>query len=178
MNILHDLAVKLGITKAEMTAVTLLTFFLLTGGVVKYSGAAQDANKAIEQAEAARFSEADVDSLLALAMQEKENGWQTDAPSATKTSPIFAEDVEPEPSIATSSKKPASKKKLTGTIAFNTASAKQLQRISGIGPVMAKRLIEFRQQKGGKVEHFNDFLKVKGIGKKKLERLKKHLTLD
>jgi competence protein ComEA len=50
--------------------------------------------------------------------------------------------------------------------------------IPGVGPVMAKRLIEFRKQKGGKVSRFNDFLEVKGIGKKKLEILEKHLTLD
>lgn len=178
MNILHDFAIKLGITRAEMTAITLLTFFLLTGGVVKYSDATQDGDKVVEQAEAARFPEADVDSLLALALQEKENVGNPGAPAETKTTCILAANVKSKKPVAKASEQPASRKKLTGTISFGNASASELQQISGIGPVMAKRLIEFRQRKGGKVEHFNDFLEVKGIGKKKLERLKKHLTLD
>jgi len=178
MNFLNNLAVKLGITKSEMTAVTLLSFFLLLGGTMKYSGAMQDTDKAIKQAEAASFSEADVDSLLALALQEKRSGGISDARLVSENLPITTENERPEQTDAIASTKPASKKKLTGTIAFNTASSAQLQRISGIGPVMAKRLVEFRQRKGGKVEHFNDFLEVKGIGKKKLERLKQHLTLD
>lgn len=178
MKLLDNFAVKLGITKAEMTAVTLLIFFLLTGGVVKYSGATQDVDKAIKQAEAARFSEADVDSLLALALQEKENAGKPDALPLAEPTRILAANVKPEKPVPQSSAKPASGKKLIGTIIFSTASASELQQISGIGPVMAARLIEFRERKGGKVQHFNDFLKVKGIGKKKLEVLKKHLILD
>ncbi|MBN1928204.1 MAG: helix-hairpin-helix domain-containing protein [Chlorobiaceae bacterium] len=170
MKFLNDLAVRLGITRAEMTAVTLLTFFLLLGGGLQYSGAVQDADSAIRRAEAAQFSEADVDSLLAIALKEK------NAPMETAATPVMRYSAD-EPVTKTSSRR-APKKKLTGKIAFGTASAAQLQQIPGVGPVMARRLIEFRQRKGGKVEHFNDFLEVKGIGKKKLEHLKQHLILN
>jgi competence protein ComEA len=171
MKFLDNVAVKLGITKAEMTAVTLLTFFLLLGGALKYSGSVQEADKAIAQAEVARYSEAEVDSLLSLAMKPGDA-------VAAETPGMVAGNAEQEEPARKSSGRHSSKKKFTGTMAFRTASAAQLQRIPGVGPVMARRLIEFRKQKGGKVEHFNDFLKVKGIGKKKLELLQQHLTLD
>jgi competence protein ComEA len=171
MKFLDNVAVKLGVTKAEMTAVTLLTFFLLLGGALKYSGSVQDADKAIAKAETARYSEAEVDSLLALAMQP-------DDAVAAEPPGVAANDAEPEESATKSPARHASKKSFTGTVVFRTASAAQLKMIPGVGPVMARRLIEFRKQRGGKVEHFNDFLKVKGIGKKKLELLEKHLTLD
>ena len=70
------------------------------------------------------------------------------------------------------------KSQFTGTVAFNRASAAQLQQIPGIGPAIAKRLLAFRAEKGGKVRQFDDFLEVKGIGRKKLELLNKHLTLE
>ncbi|RXK89455.1 helix-hairpin-helix domain-containing protein [Chlorobaculum sp. 24CR] len=171
MKFLDNVAVKLGITRAEMTAVTLLTFFLLLGGALKYSGSVQEADKAIAQAEVARYSEDDVDSLLTLAMKPG------DAVAAEPPG-VVASDAEPEEPATRSTARRSSKKRFTGTMAFSKASASQLQRIPGVGPVMARRLIEFRKQKGGKVDHFNDFLKVKGIGKKKLELLQKHLTLD
>jgi competence protein ComEA len=172
MNFLDNIAVRLGITRAEMTAVTLLTFFLLLGGALKYSGSVQDADKAIKKAEAARYSEAEVDSLLSLLTKSEQ-------PSAAETSTLVADNSEQEEPAKKSPAGGRSQKKVfTGTISFRTASAAQLQMISGVGPVMARRLVEFRKQKGGKVEHFNDFLQVKGIGKKKLEILEKHLTLD
>lgn len=178
MNLLHNLAVKLGITKAEMTAVTLLTFFLLLGGALKYNGAVQQTDRAISRAKTASFAEADVDSLLTLALQEKQADEAGATPAAAPTGQFIASNTQKATPAPKAAPKHIREKKLIGTISFNTASATQLQRISGIGPVMARRLIEFRQRKGGKVLHFNDFLKVKGIGKKKLERLKQHLTLD
>jgi competence protein ComEA len=171
MKFLDNIAVKLGVTKAEMTAVTVLTFFLLLGGALKYSGSVQDADKAIAKAEAARYSEAEVDSLLSLAMKPEE-------PTAADSSGVVAGNEAQEESATKSPGRHPSKKNFSGTIAFRTASASQLQMISGVGPVMAKRLIELRKQKGGKVSQFKDFLEVKGIGKKKLELLEKHLTLE
>jgi competence protein ComEA len=171
MKFLDNVAVKLGVTKAEMTAVTVLTFFLLLGGALKYSHSVQEADKAIAKVEAARYSEAEVDSLLSLAMK-------ADDPAAAATPGTVADNAEEEEPAAKPSGRHSSKKQFSGTIAFNKASASQLQMIPGVGPVMAKRLIEFRKESGGKVDHFNDFLKVKGIGKKKLELLQKHFTLD
>lgn len=65
---------------------------------------------------------------------------------------------------------------LLGSIALNTATADELCLVPGIGPVMAQRLIDHRQKSGG-FKRFEDLLLIKGIGYKKLEVLKKYLTI-
>lgn len=71
------------------------------------------------------------------------------------------------------SKKPEIKNK----IKINQASAKELELLPGIGPVLAKRILSLRESKGGfkKVE---DLLEVNGIGSKKLEKIKEWVVLD
>jgi len=57
-----------------------------------------------------------------------------------------------------------------GTVNINTADAEQLQRLPGIGPAMAERLIAFRKENGG-FKSAEDLLQVSGIGEKKFARL-------
>lgn len=52
-------------------------------------------------------------------------------------------------------------------IDINTASAEELDKITGIGPVYAERIIENRSY-----ESLDDLLRVKGIGDKTLEKIK------
>ena len=89
-----------------------------------------------------------------------------------------AEKEEASPEIRAERGHSSEKKVFKGTISFNKASSQQLQKIPGIGPVMAERLVTFRKAKGGKVQQYQDFLEVKGIGKKKLESFKKYFTLE
>ncbi|MEA2109609.1 MAG: helix-hairpin-helix domain-containing protein [Pseudomonadota bacterium] len=53
-------------------------------------------------------------------------------------------------------------------ININTATAEQLTELKRIGPVYAKRIIEYRKAKGP-FEKPEDIIKVKGIGPKTLE---------
>lgn len=173
MKHLQNLAVRLGITRAEMTAVSVLLLFLVIGGAIRYGTSVQRADDLIRQAERARFSEAEVDSLLRLVPT-------VDYTAAGEAGELLAADMTSGDTEETHRGRRArpSKKFFTGVIAFNRASAAELQQIPGIGPAIARNLIAFRTERGGKVRQFDDFLDVKGIGRKKLEVLKKHLTLE
>lgn len=55
-------------------------------------------------------------------------------------------------------------------INVNTATLEQLQRLPGIGPKMAERILVFRRQHGP-LTNLHQLLEVQGIGPKKLEQL-------
>ncbi len=61
-------------------------------------------------------------------------------------------------------------------VGLNTATPEQLERLPGVGPSMAARIIEYRQQSGGfaKIE---DLTLVTGIGPKKYAKMAPFLTL-
>uniref|UniRef100_Q3AQ47 Helix-hairpin-helix DNA-binding, class 1 n=1 Tax=Chlorobium chlorochromatii (strain CaD3) TaxID=340177 RepID=Q3AQ47_CHLCH len=172
MKWLNSLATKLSLTKAEITLITALLGFLLLGGVVKNFQDVEERTTLIKRAEAARLDGAEVDSLLRLASLKE--GDLSAEPVAEQ-----AEEGEVAPSTKKKSKSARSEKKeFHGTVAFNKASAAQLQKIPGVGTVMAERMIAFRLLKGGKVSDMKELLEVKGIGAKKLEQLQPYLTLD
>jgi competence protein ComEA len=63
------------------------------------------------------------------------------------------------------------------TVRINTASARELNAIPGIGPVLAERIIGFRIQRGA-FSRIDDLAKVKGIGRKTLEKIRPYITLQ
>ncbi len=56
-------------------------------------------------------------------------------------------------------------------INVNMASLSELEGIPGIGPVLARRIVEYREQ-NGPFTTYEDLLKVQGIGEKTLEKIK------
>jgi len=75
-----------------------------------------------------------------------------------------------------SSKSKKSTKAATGKININTATAKELALIPGVGPVTAKSIIDYRK-KNGKFKSAKDLLNIKGIGEKTLKKMKPQLKL-
>uniref|UniRef100_A0A7V5XHI2 Helix-hairpin-helix domain-containing protein n=1 Tax=Thermodesulfobacterium geofontis TaxID=1295609 RepID=A0A7V5XHI2_9BACT len=61
-------------------------------------------------------------------------------------------------------------------IDINQATAEELEKLPGIGPKIAKNIIEYRE-KNGPFKSIEELLRVKGIGPKKLEQLKKYLEI-
>ena len=57
----------------------------------------------------------------------------------------------------------------------NTAPADSLELLPGIGPVLADRIVEYRQRK--RFERGVDITEVKGIGPKMYERLRPYLRI-
>jgi len=58
-----------------------------------------------------------------------------------------------------------------GQVNINTADSHELQRLPGIGPAMAARILEYRKTQGP-FRRIEDLREVKGIGPKKLEKLR------
>ena len=77
--------------------------------------------------------------------------------------------------------KPEEKKKVgskvfSGTVYVNRASISQFDSLSGIGPVLAKRIVDYRSANGPFVD-IAELQKVPGIGMKTFERIKSRLSL-
>lgn len=64
---------------------------------------------------------------------------------------------------------------LEGQVNINTATAEQLELLPGIGPAMAKKIVDYRTAKpfGEPVQ----IVRIKGIGRKTFERLKPMITV-
>ncbi len=56
-------------------------------------------------------------------------------------------------------------------ININTASEEELMKLPGVGPKLAKGIVEYRT-KNGPFNAPEDLMKVKGIGQKKFEKMK------
>ncbi|MBR6013275.1 MAG: helix-hairpin-helix domain-containing protein [Selenomonadaceae bacterium] len=60
-------------------------------------------------------------------------------------------------------------------ININTADETELQKIRGVGPAIAKRIIDFREENGN-FQTIDDLKKVRGIGEKTFEKIKNSIT--
>jgi competence protein ComEA len=60
---------------------------------------------------------------------------------------------------------------------LNTATPKQLEALPGVGPVLAKRIVEFREKKGG-YKRIEELLAIPGISEKKWRALREFLVLQ
>jgi competence protein ComEA len=72
--------------------------------------------------------------------------------------------------------KSSAKAASTEKINLNTATAEQLQTLPGVGPSIAKRILDHRT-KNGKFNKVEEILNVKGIGEKKFQKMKDRLVV-
>lgn len=93
-------------------------------------------------------------------------------------SPIepVAQAAEPVKHGASHGRSSAHKKVPATSVSLNKSTADQLAQLPGVGPALAKRIIDYRKTHG----HFatvEELLDVKGIGKKKFAKMQKYLRL-
>ncbi len=60
-------------------------------------------------------------------------------------------------------------------ININTATIEQLSEIRGIGPAIAQRIVEYRQENGS-FSSADEIVNVRGIGPKTLENIRDSIT--
>lgn len=71
----------------------------------------------------------------------------------------------------------AKKKPPAHPININTASAAELEEVPGIGPATAKKILDTRKSYGA-FKSVDDLLAIKGIGPKRLDKMRKYLTVS
>jgi comEA protein len=71
----------------------------------------------------------------------------------------------------------ATKKPPLKPININTATSDELQQVPGIGPVTADKILQMRKSYGA-FKSVDDLLSIRGIGKKRLEKMRKYLTVS
>jgi competence ComEA-like helix-hairpin-helix protein len=70
----------------------------------------------------------------------------------------------------------AKKKPPLHPINLNTANSEQLQEVPGIGPATADKILKMRKSYGA-FKSVDDLRAIKGIGPKRLEKMRKYLTI-
>jgi len=70
----------------------------------------------------------------------------------------------------------AKKKPPAQPINLNTAKSEQLQQVPGIGPATADKILQMRKSYGS-FKSVNDLMAIRGIGPKRLEKMRKYLTV-
>src|SRR5258706_14316491 len=70
----------------------------------------------------------------------------------------------------------ANKKPPLHPVNLNTASALELQLVPGIGPATADKILQMRKSYGS-FKSVDDLRAIKGIGPKRLEKMRRYLTV-
>jgi len=89
----------------------------------------------------------------------------------TTVSPSPVASLEDQPSQAA-----AQKRSHQGLLDLNRATDQDFEALPGVGPKLAERIMEYRQSVGG-FQSPDELRAVKGIGKKKLERIRPLVTV-
>src|SRR6266581_2563769 len=59
---------------------------------------------------------------------------------------------------------------------INTATSQELQQVPGIGPATAEKILQMRKSYGA-FKSVDDLLAIRGLGPKRLEKMRKYLTV-
>jgi len=153
MSFLDTLQQKVGFTRKEAIAILTLSATFLTGLGIRWFQSTQKQQVQTQQ----QFDYSKQDSAYASHSRSVEQNFATPRSLLPSTSP--AEKAAPKAAL-----KPNS-------ININTATKSQLMDLPGIGASFADRIIQYRQAHG-KFNSVAALSDVKGIGEKKLEKLR------
>ncbi len=157
----------LNFTKAETNAILFVVIILLVSGIYQLVSPTKSLQPTYDySASDSAFKRLSQEKLLV----------DTDTSQTIRTV-IKEKDIQPKPKKAKPKAAIKKEKLLPASININTASEKELQKLPRIGPSKAKLILEYRNAKG-KFNSIDELVKVKGIGKKTLEKLKPYIFVD
>jgi competence protein ComEA len=70
----------------------------------------------------------------------------------------------------------AKKKPPLKPVNINTATSDELQQVPGIGPATAQKILQMRKSYGP-FKSVDDLLAIRGLGQKRLDKMRKYLTV-
>src|SRR5260370_2450152 len=70
----------------------------------------------------------------------------------------------------------AKKKPPAKPVNLNAATSEELQQVPGIGPATAEKILQMRKSYGA-FKSVDDLLAIRGLGAKRLEKMRKYLTV-
>lgn len=73
--------------------------------------------------------------------------------------------------VSANKKKPPAK-----PVNINTATSEELQQVPGIGPATAQKILQMRKSYGP-FKSVDDLLAIRGLGQKRLDKMRKYLTV-
>jgi len=110
------------------------------------------------------------------ATYQKMSDWVTVRPGTAKAADDAVASRQPAKTAAADSKRPSKKEEnLKGPIDINQADAQELQKLPGIGPKIAQRILDERAK--SPFQSVEDLRRVSGIGPKILERLRPYVKV-
>jgi competence protein ComEA len=90
--------------------------------------------------------------------------------------PVYTTTATEAPARTKPTRSSGTKKAPTSPIAINTATAEELTQLPGVGPSTAAAILAYRQERGG-FSSIDELNEVKGIGPKKLEKMRPFVRL-
>ena len=100
-----------------------------------------------------------------------------DGKKVNKEETVEAEKGNKEGIEATESERKSDKRNTSTKININTASAKELESLKGIGPATAKNIISYREEYGG-FSTIEEIMNVKRIGEKTFAKIQDFITVE
>lgn len=98
--------------------------------------------------------------------------------SSSAKPPSPASSAAPRPAPAPAGSVVPAAKTPDGRLILNLATAEEIDALPGIGPSKARAIVELRAKLGGRFKKLEELMRVRGIKRKLLERLRPLVVLD